>query len=58
MIKIGWTSGFLILALISAILGFTGIAEAIANIAKITFVIFLIAGVFGIIYKLKNKKSV
>ncbi len=55
---LNWTFSFLVLALISAILGFTGIAQAAANIAKITFFVFLALGVLGIIYNLsKNWKK-
>lgn len=36
-----WAIGFLIIALIAACLGFTGIAVASAGIAKILFFIFL-----------------
>jgi len=54
---LNWTISFLILALVFGILGFTGLAEAIANIAKIGFIIFLAAGVGGVIYGFKNKKE-
>jgi uncharacterized membrane protein YtjA (UPF0391 family) len=37
-----WTATFLVIALIAALLGFTGIAEGAASIAKIIFFIFLI----------------
>ncbi|QTL37501.1 MULTISPECIES: DUF1328 family protein [Pseudoalteromonas] len=36
-----WSLGFLVLALISAILGFGGIAGAAAGIAKILFFVFI-----------------
>ena len=36
-----WALGFFILALIAAVLGFSGIALAAAGIAKIIFFIFL-----------------
>ena len=41
-----WVIGFLIVALIAAVLGFGGIAFAAAGIAKIIFYIFLI--LFGL----------
>jgi uncharacterized membrane protein YtjA (UPF0391 family) len=37
-----WSVGFLIVALIAALLGFSGIAVAAAGIAKIFFYLFLI----------------
>jgi uncharacterized membrane protein YtjA (UPF0391 family) len=37
-----WTLGFLVVALIAAVLGFGGIAVAAAGIAKIIFILFLI----------------
>lgn len=39
---LGWSITFLILALISGLLGFVIVAGAAAEIAKILFVIFLI----------------
>lgn len=37
-----WALGFFIVALIAALLGFTGIAVAAAGIAKVLFYLFLI----------------
>jgi uncharacterized membrane protein YtjA (UPF0391 family) len=37
-----WALGFFIVALIAAVLGFSGIAVAAAGIAKILFYIFLV----------------
>jgi uncharacterized membrane protein YtjA (UPF0391 family) len=37
-----WALGFFIVALLAAVLGFTGIAVAAAGIAKVLFYIFLI----------------
>jgi uncharacterized membrane protein YtjA (UPF0391 family) len=39
---LGWAIGFFIVALIAAVLGFSGIALAAAGIAKILFFIFLV----------------
>jgi uncharacterized membrane protein YtjA (UPF0391 family) len=39
---LGWAVGFFIVALIAAVLGFSGIALAAAGIAKILFFIFLV----------------
>ncbi|MFW6027640.1 MAG: DUF1328 domain-containing protein [bacterium] len=38
---LGWALAFFILALIAAVFGFGGIAEAFAGIAQILFFIFL-----------------
>lgn len=37
-----WSATFLIIAIIAAIFGFTGIAEGAAAIAKVLFFIFII----------------
>ena len=37
-----WALGFFVIALVAALLGFTGIAVASAGIAKVIFFIFLI----------------
>lgn len=39
---LSWAMGFLILALIAAVLGFGGIAATSAGLAKILFVVFLV----------------
>jgi uncharacterized membrane protein YtjA (UPF0391 family) len=39
---LNWAVTFFIVALLAAILGFTGIAVAAAGIAKILFVVFLV----------------
>jgi uncharacterized membrane protein YtjA (UPF0391 family) len=39
---LNWALGFFIIALIAAVLGFTGIVVAAAGIAKILFFIFLV----------------
>jgi uncharacterized membrane protein YtjA (UPF0391 family) len=39
---LGWAVGFFIVALIAAVLGFSGMALAAAGIAKILFFIFLV----------------
>lgn len=39
---IRWTITFLIIALVAAVLGFTGIASAFAGIAKIIFYVFVV----------------
>jgi uncharacterized membrane protein YtjA (UPF0391 family) len=42
LIMLNWAVTFFVIALIAAILGFTGIAVAAAGIAKILFVVFLV----------------
>lgn len=46
-----WTAIFLVIALVAAIFGFTGVAEGAASIAKTIFFIFivlvLITGILG-----------
>ncbi|HWZ96599.1 MAG TPA: DUF1328 family protein [Candidatus Dormibacteraeota bacterium] len=44
-----WALGFFIVALIAAVLGFTGIAVAAAGIAKILFFIFLVLFLFSLV---------
>ncbi len=39
---IRWAIGFFVIALIAALLGFTGVAVAFAGIAKILFYIFVV----------------
>ena len=36
-----WALGFLIVAIVAAILGFNGVASTSANVAKVLFFIFL-----------------
>ena len=44
-----WAIGFLIIALIAAVLGFGGVAAAAASIAKIIFFIFLVLFVLSLL---------
>jgi len=46
---LNWTINFLILAIVAGLLGFTGIAGAATEIAKILFVIFLATWVIAIL---------
>ena len=39
---LGWAATFLIIALIAALLGFSGIAGTAVGLAKILFVVFLV----------------
>ena len=47
---LNWTLIFLVIALIAALLGFTGIARESAGIAKILFIVFLIIYVVSLFY--------
>ena len=44
-----WALGFFVIALVAALLGFTGIAVASAGVAKIIFFIFLILFVVSLL---------
>ena len=44
-----WTAVFLVIALVAAIFGFGGVAEAAASIAKVIFFIFLALWLIAII---------
>jgi uncharacterized membrane protein YtjA (UPF0391 family) len=44
-----WSLGFLIVAIIAAMLGFGGIAQASAGIAKVLFFIFLVGFVITLV---------
>jgi uncharacterized membrane protein YtjA (UPF0391 family) len=46
-----WTLVFLIVALIAAAFGFTGIAGTAAHIAKILFVIFLVLWLISFLFR-------
>ena len=39
---LGWAVTFLVIALIAALLGFSGLAAAASNIAQVLFVVFLV----------------
>ncbi len=45
-----WTIGFLILALIAGLLGFTGIASDSMYIARILFMVFIVLFLVSLIY--------
>lgn len=50
-IMLGWAVTFLVIALIAAVFGFTGIASASAGIAQILFFIFLALFVITLIVR-------
>lgn len=45
-----WSMSFIILALVAAVFGFSGIAASAVGIAKILFVIFLLLFVLSLIF--------
>jgi uncharacterized membrane protein YtjA (UPF0391 family) len=47
-----WALGFLVFALIAALLGFTGIAGEAMYIARILFYIFIVLFLVGLVYSL------
>lgn len=44
-----WAIAFFIIALLAAVLGFTGIAMAAAGVAKILFYIFVVLFLFSLV---------
>ena len=46
---------FLVIALIAALIGFTGIAAGAVQIAKILFFIFLVLAVVSLVFGLKQR---
>ena len=47
---LGWAVTFLVVALIAALLGFTGMAMAFAGVAKILFFVFLVLFIISLIF--------
>jgi len=45
-----WAAVFLVIALVSAVFGFGGIAASAAGIAKILFFVFLILGALSLVF--------
>lgn len=52
-----WSIVFLIVALIAAVFGFGGIAEASADVAQILFFVFLVLFVIGLVAHLMRRSS-
>ncbi|HVO33681.1 MAG TPA: DUF1328 domain-containing protein [Elusimicrobiota bacterium] len=48
---LNWTLTFLVVALVAALFGFTGIAASAAGIAKILFGIFLVLFVISLFFR-------
>lgn len=53
---LSWVLTFLVLSIIAAVLGFSGIAVAAAEIARILFVIFLVLFLASFIMHLVGKR--
>lgn len=53
-----WALGFLVLALIAGLLGFTGIAGESMAIARILFFVFLIIFVVGLVVNLVSGRRI
>lgn len=54
---LSWAIGFFIIAIITAVFGFGGIAGGAATIAQVLFGLFLILFVVSLIMSLVNGKS-
>ena len=52
---LNWALMFLLVALLAAVFGFTGIAVAAAGIAKLLFVLFLVLFLASLIVGLVNR---
>ncbi len=48
---LNWSITFFIVAIIAAVLGFTGVAASAAGIAKILFGVFLVLFVVSLLFK-------
>ena len=49
---LGWAITFLVISLLAALFGFTGMAVAFAGIAKILFFVFIVLFVLSLIFHL------
>ena len=54
---LNWAIGFLVIALIAAVLGFGGIAAVSVDIAKILFFVFLVLFVIAAVMHVVRGKS-
>lgn len=54
-IMLYWTLAFLVIALLAALLGFSGIAVAAAGVAKILFYLFLVLFLVGLVMHLARR---
>jgi len=53
-----WALAFLVLALIAAVLGFTGIVGESIYIAKVLFFVFIVLFLIGLVYSLFTGRRV
>ena len=53
---LNYAAVFLVIALIAALLGFTGIAAGAVEIAKILFFVFLLLFVISLVFGLRGRK--
>jgi len=49
---LGWAAGFLVIALLAALFGFTGLALATAGVAQVIFWVFLALFVVAVVVRL------
>lgn len=52
---LNWALTFLLVALLAAVLGFTGIAVAAAGIGKLLFIVFLVLSLASLVVGLANR---
>jgi uncharacterized membrane protein YtjA (UPF0391 family) len=55
---LGWAVTFLIIALIAAVFGFTGVYVAVAGIAKILFFVFLVLFIISLVTGSMSRRPV
>ncbi len=53
---LGWTIAFLIIALVAALLGFTGIEIISVEIARVLFFIFIVLFVISLIFGIRMRR--
>lgn len=53
---LGWAITFLVIALVAALLGFTGIAIISAEIARLLFIIFIVLFAISLIFGLRMRR--
>ena len=52
---LGWAIVFLVLAIVAAVFGFGGVAEAAVDIAQILFFVFLVLFVVSLVFRLMRR---
>ncbi len=53
---LGWTLTFLVIALVAALLGFTGIALISVEIARVLFIIFMVLFLISLVFGLRMRR--